>query len=322
MDAQLLVDNILSPPILFFALGIAATLARSDLRIPHPIPRLFALYLLWAIGLKGGVKLRESGLDADILLALAAAVVLSLATPLWVIPLLRLRFNVHDACASAAAYGSVSAVTFITAINFLEREDIPYGGHLVAALALMEAPAIIVAVAAHRVLARADDAPPTRPVEVLREAFLGGPVFLLLGSMLVGVLAGPVGFEPLKPFTTDIFYGMLVLFLLDAGMTASRRLAALRANALFAVAASVGLPLLNAAVALPIAWLLGLGEGDAFLFTILSASASYIAVPAAMRLTIPKASPGVYIPMSLALTFPFNIALGIPLYLGVIRMLW
>ena len=325
MALELALDNILSPPVLFFAVGILAVLLRSDLEIPQPIPRLFSLYLLWAIGYKGGVKLNEAGLTMEVLGPLAVAVALSALTPLWVNPLLRLRFNVHDAAACAAAFGSVSAVTFITAANFLDAQGIEYGGHLVAARALMEAPAVVVAVLLHRRAsqkAAADDPGATAAadtkqgmLELVREAVLSGPVYLLIGSMAVGLLAGPRGYDKLIPFTEDVFYGMLVLFLLEAGMTAARRLRGLAEVGAFAVGISVAVPLVNAVLTWGLSWALGLPAGDAFLLMILAASASYIAVPATMQLAIPEANSGLYLPMALGVTFPFNIALGIPLYL-------
>lgn len=326
MDTQLVLDNLFSPPVLFFLLGIGATLLKSDLAIPEPIPKLFSLYLLWAIGYKGGVKLHEAGLDVEVLIPLGAAFVLSAATPLWVFPLLRWKLNPADAGASAAAFGSVSAVTFITAANFLEARGTPYGGHMVAALALMEAPAVVVAVILYRRWQRThereivDDqsAQPGDTLGLLRESVLSGPVFLLLGSMLVGLISGPRGYERLLPFTEDVFYGVLVLFLLEAGMVAARRLRSLGGAGAFTVTCGIIIPLVNAAITLPITRLLGLETGDAFLLMILTASASYIAVPAAMRLAIPNANPGVYLTVALGVTFPFNIALGIPLYLWVL----
>jgi hypothetical protein len=325
MALQLALDNLLSPPVLFFAVGILAVLLRSDLEIPQPIPRLFSLYLLWAIGYKGGVKLQEAGLSIEVMGPMVAAVALAALTPLWVNPILRLKFNPADAAACAAAFGSVSAVTFITAANFLDAQDIPYGGHLVAALALMEAPAVIVAVLLHRRAAQKaaiedPDSPATADsqqtmAQLVREAVLSGPVYLLIGSMVVGLLAGPRGYDKLIPFTEDVFYGMLVLFLLEAGMTAAKRIRGLADVGGFAVTISIAVPLVNALLTWGLSYALGLAPGDAFLLMILAASASYIAVPATMTLAIPEANAGLYLPMALGVTFPFNIALGIPLYL-------
>lgn len=326
MDSQLIFDNIFSPPILFFLVGIGATLLKSDLSIPEPIPKLFSLYLLWAIGYKGGVKLNEAGFNTDVLLPLGVALALSAITPLWAFPVLRLKLSPADAGASAAAFGSVSAVTFITAANFLEARGTPYGGYMVAALALMEAPAVIVAVVLYRRWQRNNREPepdtahgsPGGLVNLLYESILSGPVFLLLGSMTVGLIAGPRGYDRLLPFTEDVFYGVLVLFLLEAGMVAAKRLRSLGGAGVFTVAAGIAVPLVNAAITFPITRVLGLQKGDAFLLMILAASASYIAVPAAMRLAIPKASPGVYVTVAIGITFPFNIAIGIPLYLWVL----
>lgn len=324
MDPDLVIDNVLSPPVLFFLLGIAARVVRSDLSIPAPIPALFSIYLLWAIGYKGGVQLNQAGFDLSILATLGVAVVLSVLIPLWVRPVLAWKLSAADACATASAFGSVSAVTFITAANFLEARDIAYGGHMVAALALMEAPAIIIAVLLYRRQQARAAGPASVPRsgfgELLKESVLSGPVFLLLGSLIAGMLAGPRGFDRLQPFTEDVFYGVLVLFLLEAGMTAAERLGELRAAGVFKVACGVAIPLVNAAVVLPIAAVLGLERGDAFLLAILSASASYIAVPAAMRLAVPEANPGVYLTIALGVTFPFNIAIGIPLYLWAVGL--
>jgi hypothetical protein len=340
MDMQLLLDNLLSPPVLFFLVGIAAALLKSDLSIPDPIPKLFSIYLLWAIGYKGGVELNRAGLDASVLVPLGAALALSALTPLWVFPALRWRLGSADAGACAAAFGSVSAVTFITAENFLVARGIDSGGYMVAALALMEAPAIVVGVMLYRADQRRrrlrtrgpdsragdEDAPAAGSgakqtggvLALFKESLLSGPVFLLLGSMLVGLLAGDDQYDRLRPFTYNVFYGVLMLFLLEAGIVAAKRLRSFGRAGVFTVAAGIVIPLINAAITLPITMLLGLETGDAFLLMILAASASYIAVPAAMRDAIPEANASVYLTVALGVTFPFNIALGIPLYLWVL----
>jgi hypothetical protein len=333
MNLDLLMVNLLSPPILFFALGVLAARIGSDLEVPPAISRLFSLYLLWAIGFKGGVALREAGLDADAIMPLAAALVLSLLTTLVLAPILARLMAAADACAVAAAYGSVSVTTFVTAVNFLEARGIDFGGQMVAALALMEAPPIVAAIVIHRRLSRRDHgAGPVTASEamaatrgdgdlwgVIRHACISGPVFLLVGSLVAGVLSGPAGYEPLKPFLEDVFKGVLVLFLLDAGLVAGARLDALRRAGRIAVIAGLVLPLAGAALGLLTAMLLSLSVGDAFLLVILAASASYIAVPAAMKDAIPDADPGLYLPMAIAVTFPFNVCLGIPLYLHAVE---
>jgi len=324
---DLFIDNLLSPPVLFFFLGIGATLVRSDLEIPAPVAKLFSLYLLWAIGFKGGVALRESGLDAAALAPVAAAVALSAIIPLFVFPILRPRFGPHDACALAACYGSVSVVTFVTAVDFLEARDIAYGGEMVAALALMESPPIIVALILRRLLARGrkthgETGAPDSPGAILHEALTSGPVFLLLGSLVAGLLTGPHGFEPLRAFSHDIFHGVLVLFLLESGMVAGGQMRELARRGVVVVLTAILIPLANALIGGSVAYMLGLSVGNALLFTILAASASYIAVPAVMRLALPRANPGLYLPMSLGVTFPFNVCVGIPLYLMIISALW
>lgn len=321
MNASPLIDNLLSPPILFFFLGMLATLVRSDLSIPKDLSRLFALYLLWAIGFKGGVALRDAGLNWTTLAPLIAATALSAIVPLYIAPILRAaKFNPADACATAGAYGSVSVVTFIAAQKFLESQQIPYGQHLVAALALMEAPAIVTAVMLYRAMGEGSSARELfgpRRAEIkhlLHEAAVSGPVFLLLGSIAIGALTGQTGWQTLEPFSKDIFDGVLVLFLLDSGLTASKQLKELKGSKRAAMLLSAAIPVLNAIVALLVVMTLDMTHADAFLFLILAASASYIAVPAAMKLAIPQANAGLYLPMALGFTFPFNITLGIPLY--------
>ncbi|MBL8759002.1 MAG: sodium-dependent bicarbonate transport family permease [Phycisphaerae bacterium] len=326
-----------SPPVLFFFLGVLAALVKSNLRIPPTITKLLSLYLLWAIGFRGGVELLASGLTRDALLGLAAAMALAILVPLYSFFLLRRRLDAPNAAAVAATYGSISAVTFMTACTWLDAENIDYGGHMVAAMALMESPAIVIAVlllrrctprdAAHH--PSAQHPPKGQPahanagwLSLLHEAFLNGPVLLLLGSLVVGLLTGRAGYTAFKPLCTDVFSGVLVFFLLDLGLVAARRARALKDHGFFLIAFALATPLLNAALAILIARALALPQGDAILLAVLAASASYIAVPAAMRLVIPQATPGLYIPMALAITFPFNIALGIPLYAAAVRWLW
>jgi len=323
MDASLLIANLLSPPVLFFFLGALAVAVRSDLEVPQPIPKLLSLYLLLSIGFKGGVELRESGDDGGALTALLAATLMSIVVPLYAFAFLRRRLDVNNAAALAAAYGSVSAVTFITASAFLKRIGVPFGGYMVACLALMESPAIIVGVALARM--QRDAASGQARIawdEFLREALFNGSVLVLVGSMVIGAITGSAGKEALYPFTNEIFTGALCLFLLDMGLVSARRVGPLLAMGAFPLAFAVLFPLLNAALGLGVARLVGMSAGDAVLFVVLCASASYIAVPAAIRLVLPEANPGLYVSMPLALTFPFNVALGIPLYVTAVNMLW
>jgi hypothetical protein len=323
MDVGLLVANLLSPPVLFFFLGALAVAVRSDLEVPQPIPKLLSLYLLLSIGFKGGVELRESGDDGGALTALLAATLMSIVVPLYAFAFLRRRLDVNNAAALAAAYGSVSAVTFITASAFLRRIGVPFGGYMVACLALMESPAIVIGVMLARMQRGAANGQARIAWdEFLREALFNGSVLVLVGSLIIGAITGSAGKEALYPFTNEIFTGALCLFLLDMGLVSARRVKPLLAMGAFPLAFAVLFPLLNAALGLGVARLVGMSAGDAVLFVVLCASASYIAVPAAIRLVLPEANPGLYVSMPLAFTFPFNVTLGIPLYMTAVNMLW
>ncbi|PSF34481.1 sodium-dependent bicarbonate transport family permease [Aphanothece hegewaldii CCALA 016] len=322
MDGNLILFNILNPPVLFFFLGMIAVFVKSDLEIPPPLPKLFSLYLLLAIGFKGGYELAESGLNTEVILSLLAAIIMACLVPVYTFFILRLKLDDYNAAAIAAAYGSISAVTFITASSFLEKLQIPYGGHMVAALALMESPAIIVGLILVRVFAAKKETNEEFSwPKVLHEAFLNASVFLLVGSLIVGMLTGEKGWQKLEPFTQGIFYGVLTFFLLDMGLIAARKIKDLKKTGSFLVGFSLLIPMLNALLGILLAKGLGFTVGNALLFAVLCASASYIAVPAAMRLTIPEANPSFYVSMALALTFPFNIIVGIPLYLEIIKLI-
>jgi hypothetical protein len=316
-----LLVNLLNPPVLFFFLGLLAIALKSDLDIPQPLPKLFSLYLLLSIGFKGGVELRVGGLDAAMALTLLTAVSFAIAVPFVAFWVMKPRVGAADAAAIAATYGSVSAVTFITATSLLATLQIPSSGYMVAAMALMESPAIIVGVALAR---RAGIQSEGREGNNLwREAFFGGSVLLLMGSLVIGLLTGEEGYKSLKPFTTDIFKGILCLFLLDMGLLCGRRLSGgWRALGGFSLGFALIVPLINAFLGGILARMLGLEIGNAFLLVTLCASASYIAVPAAMRGAVPQANPGRYVTMALAITFPFNVLVGLPLYLGAIRAFW
>ncbi|HEY9768308.1 MAG TPA: sodium-dependent bicarbonate transport family permease [Coleofasciculaceae cyanobacterium] len=329
MDSSLILSNILNPPVLFFFIGMMAVFLKSDLDIPHPLPKLFSLYLLFAIGFKGGHEIHESGINNEIALTLLAAILLAAIVPIYSFFILKIKLDAYNAAAIAATYGSISAVTFVTASSFLEQQNPPiaYGGHMVAALALMESPAIIVGL----ILARLFTSSQSKDLEeggkfswseVLREAFLNGSVFLLLGSLLVGMVTSQNGWDRLEVFTGDIFYGMLTFFLLDMGLVAAKRIGDLRKSGSFIIAFSIFMPVINALIGIFIAKAIAMSPGNALLFAVLCASASYIAVPAAMRMTVPEANPSLYISMALALTFPFNIIIGIPIYLAIINRIW
>ncbi|MBE9013149.1 sodium-dependent bicarbonate transport family permease [Pseudanabaenaceae cyanobacterium LEGE 13415] len=323
MDFSLIISNFLNPPVLFFFLGMLAVLVKSDLDIPAPIPKLFSLYLLLSIGFKGGVELARSGINQAVIVTLAAAIAMSILVPIYTFFILRSRLDPYNSAAIAATYGSISAVTFITAGSFLDQLQIPYNGYMVAALALMESPAIIIGLILVNVFTdRTDESEPIQWSEVLREAFFNGSVFLLVGSVAIGFITGEHGWQTLKPFTQDMFYGVLTFFLLDMGLVAAKRIQELQKAGAFLVSFGILIPLLNATVGIFLAKAIALSSGDALLFSVLCASASYIAVPAAMRLTVPEANPSFYISAALAVTFPFNILIGIPLYEYGINLLW
>lgn len=319
MGLGLVVQNLLNPAVLFFFLGMLAVAARSDLEIPQPIPKVLSQYLLISIGFRGGVELRSSGLDGGVAITLGAAVAMAVLVPLYTFFFLRRRIDASSAAAIAATYGSVSAVTFITACSFLSTLGIGFDGHMVAAMALMESPAIVVGVLLAR---RYGSAEPMSRGALLHDAFLNASVFVLLGSLLVGAATGHGGLDAVGPFLDKPFKGVLCVFLLDMGIVSARRLGGLRKVGRFLVGFALVVPLVNAVIGIGVARLLGLSQGNALLFTVLSASGSYIAVPAAMRLAVPDANPGVYVSLSLAVTFPLNVIVGIPVYMTVIRSIW
>lgn len=317
----------ISPPVLFFVLGMVATLVRSNLRVPQPVSRLMSLYLLWAIGFTGGVKIAHAGLDRVALTGIGLGVLLAAVMPVVVFALLRRRVGVDNAAAIAASYGSVSAVTFLTASSMLQSAGIDSGGHMVAVMALMESPAIVVAILLLRRAQAGGAASAGRESQrgwghLLHESFLNGPVLLLLGSLVIGLLTRERGYAAFKPLCTDLFNGVLVFFLLDLGLVSARRLRNVFGRGLFLPAFGLLLPPIAAGVALVLARLCGLPLGDATLLAVLASSASYIAVPAAARIAIPKADPSMYIGLALAVTFPFNVVVGIALYLRVAQAMW
>jgi hypothetical protein len=322
MELNLIVSNILNPPVLFFFLGMIAVFVKSDLEIPPPVPKLLSLYLLFAIGFKGGVELIKSGISQEVILTLVAAILMACFVPIYTFFILKLKLDTYDAAAIAATYGSISAVTFITAGAFLSELSIDFDGYMVAALALMESPAIIVGLILVNLFTAERGKRDLVWPEVLQEAFLNSSVFLLVGSLMIGVLTGEHGWQVLEPFTQGMFYGILTFFLLDMGLVAARRIKDLQKTGTFLISFAILIPIVNAGIGLAIAKFIGMPQGDALLFAVLCASASYIAVPAAMRMTVPEANPSLYVSTALAVTFPFNIIVGIPLYLYGINMLW
>jgi hypothetical protein len=318
MDLHLLVDNLTNPALLFFFLGILAVQMKSDLEIPANSSKFISLYLLFSIGFKGGQELAHSALDMEILWSLLFGILLAIVVPLYTYFILRRKFSVSNAGAIAAAYGSVSAVTFVTAISFLEMEQIPFGGHMVAVMAMMEAPSIIIGVLLIALFDK--ERPQNVPMkEVLRHSVTNGSVLLILGSLVIGFLANEKHAQGIEPFTTDIFKGFLAVFLLDMGITSGKKLSAFMKKGWFAFLFAIVIPLINGCAVAIMSEAITTSVGNRFLFAILAASASYIAVPAAMRLAAPRANPSLYLPMALAITFPFNITLGMPIYLYLIQ---
>lgn len=307
--------NLLSPAVLFFALGVLAAVARSDLKFPEPLYLALTIYLLVAIGFKGGVAIAEAGW-ARLWLPAVAGVGIGILIPLWVYPVLRGlgRLESVDAAALAAHYGSVSAVTFIAATNYLAASGQPADGYAAALLAIMEAPAILVGVFLGKRLA-APAGPPAAatPVRsVLHETLFGRSVLLLIGALVIGALTGPAGMEKVGPFFVTPFQGVLALFLLEMGTVAGRRLGDLRKVGAFLVGFGIAAPLLNGAFGVALGHLAGFSTGTTAILGVLAASASYIAAPAAIRVALPAANPTYYLTASLAVTFPFNLTLGIP----------
>ena len=325
MDWGLILTNLTTPAVLFFGLGLAAAVLRSDLEIPQAVARGMSIYLLFSIGMHGGVELAAAGFTAATLMPLGAGMLAGMLVPFLAFHLLKRPLGPADAAAIGATYGSISAVTFVTAASFLDDRGLAWSGSMVAAMALMESPAILVGVWLARragVGSAGNRAEPSRSVELLREAFLNGSVFMLVGSLLIGLAAGKEGWESVAPFADAPFKGVLCLFLLDMGLVAGRRLGALRRSGPLLLGFALVFPMVAATLGIGAARLMGLSPGDALLFTVLCASASYIAVPAAVRSAIPQANPSLFLPMSLAVTFPFNIALGIPLYMAAIDAVW
>ena len=304
-------QNLIDPAILFFIFGVLAGFVRSNLEIPPAISRFLSLYLLMALGLKGGFALAQSGLTTEVATSLAAAILLAILVPAMGYWILKRFISGFDAAAIAATYGSVSAVTFVTAIQFLENQEIAYGGHMAAAMALMESPAIILAV----ILANSLRQQKSIPIgKILHESFTDGAQLLLLGAMVVGLMTGEAGQTAMQPFSGDLFKGMLAFFLLDMGLMTARNLPQFKSISPVLILYAVLGPLLHASIALGLALLLNLSPGNATLLMVLAASASYIAVPAVLRYAVPEANPSLYFGLSLGLTFPFNLIIGIPLY--------
>ncbi|MBC8111680.1 MAG: sodium-dependent bicarbonate transport family permease [Verrucomicrobia bacterium] len=316
MDFQILLSNLTNPTLLFFILGVIATTLKSDLEIPESSSKFISLYLLFAIGFKGGQELAHSHFGTEIIFSILFGLFIASVIPLYTFFILKRKMQISDAGAVAATYGSVSAVTFVSAVSFLEVQQISFSGYMVAVMALMESPAIIVGV----ILMRHYDKEAERNLTtVFKHSFTNGSVLLILGSLFIGILADSKQAEGIKPFTTDIFKGFLAIFLLEMGMVTAKRFGAFKKYGLFLTLFALLIPALNGCTVAFLSGFVTNDVGNRFIFSILAASASYIAVPAAMRLAAPTSDPGLYIPMALGLTFPFNITIGMPLYYAIVN---
>ncbi len=325
----MIIETLTSPVILFFILGFFAAMIRSDLAIPEPIAKAMSIYLMAAIGLKGGVEVASTGFSTELFSAAIAGIILGFTLPLLAFFLLRSigKLGAIDSGAVAAHYGSVSVVTFVTAVELLTGQGLRPDGYMVGVMALMETPAIITGLLLARAYSqRADqqigsDTPDRSESGLLHEVLTNGSVVLLLGAFAIGMVAGESGFEPISPLFQVGFNGVLCLFLLDMGLIAARRLLQTKKITLPLASLAIFLPIVNGAIGVTIGTLIGLGPGSAAVLGVLCASASYIAVPAAMRLALPQADPGIYLSMSLGITFPFNIIFGISLFAAIANFL-
>lgn len=313
MSYNLLLDNLTNPALLFFVLGILAVYLKSDLEIPPNSSKFISLYLLFAIGFKGGQELSHESFNSEIAWSMLFGVGISVFIPLYTFFILKKRLNIYNAGAIAAAYGSVSAVTFVTAVTYLEAQQLNVHGYMVAIMALMESPAIIVGLLLIS-LFDIEEASGIKKRAVIKHSFTNGSVLLILGSLFIGFVANAKQAEGIKPFTNDLFKGFLAIFLLDMGITSGKKLKAFFSFGVFPFLFAFLIPLINGSF---FAWASAFVTDDItnrFMFAILAASASYIAVPAAMKISVPKANPGLFLPMALAITFPVNITIGMPLY--------
>ncbi|BDC98153.1 sodium-dependent bicarbonate transport family permease [Persicobacter psychrovividus] len=316
MDLQLIIENLTNPALLFFALGILSVQLKSDLQIPESSSKFISLYLLFSIGFKGGQELSHAAFTSEMFFMILFGVSTAILVPIYSFFILKRKLGVENAGAIAAAYGSISAVTFITCIAFLELQSIQFGGYMIATMALMEAPAIIVGVFLINLFQK------NKKVDyrsVFKHALTNGSVVMILGSLVIGYFASAEQAAGIAPFTTDLFKGFLAIFLLDMGIVSGRKLSAFYKNGSFTMLFALLLPLFNGVVVAILSGFFSESVGDRLLLSILAASASYIAVPAAMKIAVPRANPGLYIPMALAVTFPINITIGMPIYIQIVQ---
>jgi len=319
MNSNLLLENLSNPALLFFVLGIVSVMLKSDLKIPSNSSKFISLYLLFAIGFKGGQELSHETFNSQIIWVMLTGIFISVAIPFYTFFILRKKLNIYDAGATAAAYGSVSAVTFVTAVSYLETHHLQIHGYMVATMALMESPAIIVGLLLISVFGK-DLHQGIQKKEAFKHSLTNGSVLLILGSLIIGYLANAKQAEGIKPFTNDLFKGFLAIFLLDMGISSGKKLTSFFSYGWFPIIFAAIIPLVNGCL---VGWVTGFfceHTIDRFIWAVLAASASYIAVPAAMKISVPQANPGLYLPMTLAITFPINITIGLPIYFGIVSM--
>ncbi len=318
MNYNLILENLTNPALLFFVLGIIAVCVKSDLEIPPNSSKFISLYLLFAIGFKGGQELSHETFTMEIGFSMVFGIAISLIIPVYTFFILRRKLNIYDAGAIAAAYGSVSAVTFVTAVSYLESQQLGLHGHMVAIMALMESPAIIAGLLLITIFNKSDTGRIKKRV-VLKHSFTNGSALLIMGSLIIGFLASEKQAEGIRPFTNDLFKGFLAIFLLDMGIVSGRKLKSFFSFGWFPFIFSALIPLVNGSIIGILSGFVTDDISNRFVFAVLAASASYIAVPAAMKITVPKANPGLYLPMALAVTFPINITIGMPLYFLIVQ---
>ncbi len=318
MNINFLIENLRNPALLFFVLGIVAVYLKSDLEIPANSSKFITIYLLFSIGFKGGQELSHETFTTEILWSMLFGIFISLIIPFYTFFILKRKLNVFDAGAIAAAYGSVSAVTFVTAVSYLESHQLGLHGHMVAIMALMESPAIIIGLVLISIFNK-EEVNTVKKHDVLKHSLTNGSVLLILGSLTIGLLASDKQAEGIKPFTTDLFKGFLAIFLLDMGISSGKKLKSFFSFGWFPFLFAIIIPIINGCIFAYISSFVTSDITNRFMFAVLAASASYIAVPAAMKINVPKANPGLYLPMALAVTFPVNITIGMPIYFLIVQ---
>ncbi|MEY5131686.1 MAG: hypothetical protein RL734_1753 [Bacteroidota bacterium] len=319
MNPALLFENVTNPAFLFFLLGIIAVYVKSDVQIPSTTSKFIAIYLLFSIGFNSGQELSHQAITIEILASLLFGILIAALIPLYVFFIAKIKLPVHDSIAIASAYGSVSAVTFVTAVSYLEAKQLALHGHMVAVMALMESPAIIVGLILLSLWGGGGKTLSWK--SIMQHSFANASVLLILGSLLIGYIANAKQAAGITPFTSDLFKGFLSIFLLDMGLICGKEIKRFFAFGTFPLALAIALPLLNGCIVGILSTFITQDISNQFIFAILGASASYIAVPAAMNIAVPEARPSLYVPMALAITFPINITIGFPLYMQVIGLM-